>query len=350
AMITAVGAQLVERVSYTPYGVGSHRYGHDANNDGAVTTSTSTPGTDGYLVDQLASTGGGTGTDMVDGSGDLVSTYDVAADIDRDGEIDSADLSLLTTWGAKSALSAGLISDAVGPDNVIGYDGYVFAHEHRSYSARYRWNDPVLGRWLQRDYLVYEDGMNLYEYTGSNPIGLTDPSGLNPKDKTYGLPKEFWNWYHEFRKSKGDPDLTKEQALQHYDDFKQAKLDAKAMGKESLRKDSKPWKNRRGGATCQGMTLSLVITGALLLNDAADLLQDRGSFVRLYLKELQSAVDSGKCNEAQLERLGEEASQEVLIQTGDKNWAAFEYYRQAVRDACRESKGCEDRCENSEKN
>jgi hypothetical protein len=28
----------------------------------------------------------------------------------------------------------------------------------------------------------------------------------------YGLPKQFWNWYHRKDKRKGDPDLTKEEA------------------------------------------------------------------------------------------------------------------------------------------
>lgn len=187
AMITAVGSKLVERVDYTPYGVGSHKYGHDVNGDGAVTTSTGTAGTDGYLVDQLASAGGGAGTDMVDGSGDLVSTYDVAADIDRDGEVDSADLSLLTTWGAKSALSAGVISEATGPDNLVGYDGYVFVPEHRSYCVRFRWYEPVLGRWMQRDPIRYADGALMYLYTADSPVVANDPSGLIAQPGTGGV-------------------------------------------------------------------------------------------------------------------------------------------------------------------
>jgi uncharacterized protein RhaS with RHS repeats len=37
--------------------------------------------------------------------------------------------------------------------------------------------DPKHGRWLQRDPAGYVDGMNLYQYTGSSPVVLVDPTG-----------------------------------------------------------------------------------------------------------------------------------------------------------------------------
>jgi len=43
--------------------------------------------------------------------------------------------------------------------------------------ARSRMYHPSLGRFMQRDVLGYVDGMSLYQYTGSNPIVRTDPTG-----------------------------------------------------------------------------------------------------------------------------------------------------------------------------
>lgn len=43
---------------------------------------------------------------------------------------------------------------------------------------RFRHYSPRLGRWLERDPLVYVDGMSLYEYATSNPATGQDPTGL----------------------------------------------------------------------------------------------------------------------------------------------------------------------------
>jgi len=37
---------------------------------------------------------------------------------------------------------------------------------------------PQLGRFISRDPIGYESGMNLYEYVASNPERYTDPRGL----------------------------------------------------------------------------------------------------------------------------------------------------------------------------
>ena len=42
---------------------------------------------------------------------------------------------------------------------------------------RNRYYSPVLGRWISRDPIGYEGGINLYEYVVSNSAVYTDPSG-----------------------------------------------------------------------------------------------------------------------------------------------------------------------------
>ncbi len=48
----------------------------------------------------------------------------------------------------------------------------------QSMHYRHRTYDTYAGRFMQRDPLRYVDGMNLYEYVGSNPLINVDPSGL----------------------------------------------------------------------------------------------------------------------------------------------------------------------------
>ncbi|MEK6536046.1 MAG: RHS repeat-associated core domain-containing protein, partial [Actinomycetota bacterium] len=51
-------------------------------------------------------------------------------------------------------------------------DGFPFLHV----GARYY--DPASGRFLQRDPIGIRGGTNVYEYAGSNPVYVVDPSGL----------------------------------------------------------------------------------------------------------------------------------------------------------------------------
>jgi RHS repeat-associated protein len=49
--------------------------------------------------------------------------------------------------------------------------------------APYRAYSPNIGRWINRDPIEEEGGLNLYAYVGSNPINFTDVLGLKPGDK-----------------------------------------------------------------------------------------------------------------------------------------------------------------------
>jgi RHS repeat-associated protein len=86
-----------------------------------------------------------------------------------------------------TALTSGLISlggstssgigGQGGPDNPIGYCGYVFNTETRLYTVRFRHYWPALGTWQARDPLDYVDGGNLYEYCRGMPAVAVDPFG-----------------------------------------------------------------------------------------------------------------------------------------------------------------------------
>ncbi len=108
--------------------------------------------------------------------------YTAEADINRDGVIDyvssSSDYALA---GARSStLAPGQIS-AASVHNIFGWNGAVFDAEGGSnglYLMRMRHYSPVRQRWLQRDPAGYMDSANLYGYVAGNPIGWSDPFGL----------------------------------------------------------------------------------------------------------------------------------------------------------------------------
>jgi hypothetical protein len=56
--------------------------------------------------------------------------------------------------------------------------------------AGQRWYIPQLTRWLSRDPIKYEGGVNLYQYVAANPVNYIDPSGLwrFPWSDTPGMP------------------------------------------------------------------------------------------------------------------------------------------------------------------
>jgi len=81
--------------------------------------------------------------------------------------------------------------------NPIRFGGYFFDNETGLYSVRNRTYHPNLGCWMQRDPLGYADGMSLYEYCRSGPLGTTDSSGL--------LVREAFAGYKAFREEGQNP-------------------------------------------------------------------------------------------------------------------------------------------------
>jgi len=60
----------------------------------------------------------------------------------------------------------------------FGYAGYQYHAASGLNLTLFRAYDAALGRWLSRDPIFEEGGVNLYGYVGNSPINFSDPTGL----------------------------------------------------------------------------------------------------------------------------------------------------------------------------
>jgi RHS repeat-associated protein len=74
-------------------------------------------------------------------------------------------------WGGAKVTPSSLSA----PD--LGYTGHFTLLNAKLVTAPRRHYDPSIGRWLSRDPLDEEDGVNLYAYVNNNPINEVDPTG-----------------------------------------------------------------------------------------------------------------------------------------------------------------------------
>jgi RHS repeat-associated protein len=65
--------------------------------------------------------------------------------------------------------------------------------ESQQYYFGYRYYDPRVGRWLSRDPLGEQGGVNLYAYCGNDPVNRHDPLGLSTKLNIDGSVEFFDN-------------------------------------------------------------------------------------------------------------------------------------------------------------
>lgn len=157
--------EVYERVFYDAYGKAEHRFPGDKDDSKHIDFTTELP---------AFNSGKGVGD----------TGYDPGMDANLDGVMDTGDQAVVAGHGLGTASNLGVgwissMDSSSGPDNSIGYDGYVFNPEREDYTVRHRVYSAKLGRWMTRDPIEYEGGsLNLYQYVLSNPIGHKDPYGL----------------------------------------------------------------------------------------------------------------------------------------------------------------------------
>ena len=59
------------------------------------------------------------------------------------------------------------------------WQGREYSFATALYNFRARWYDPASGRWLSKDPIGLEGGLNLYEAFGNNPVCFSDSSGMD---------------------------------------------------------------------------------------------------------------------------------------------------------------------------
>lgn len=80
-------------------------------------------------------------------------------------------------WLASAEPNSGMPYSSVG--NPLLWTGHRYDAAVGLYHTLFRFYDPTLGRWLQRDPIEYTAGsINLYQYVNGNPIRFTDALGL----------------------------------------------------------------------------------------------------------------------------------------------------------------------------
>jgi RHS repeat-associated protein len=100
----------------------------------------------------------------------------------------------------------------------LRFAGQYFDRETNLHYNYFRDYDPQTGRYVQADPIGIAWDKNLFAYVKNAPLTASDSLGLGPTDKTYGLPKDFWNWFHRQYKKPGDPDIGKNAAMELYEE------------------------------------------------------------------------------------------------------------------------------------
>jgi RHS repeat-associated protein len=77
----------------------------------------------------------------------------------------------------------GQVTNREGPPPPFGFAGYREDPTTGLALTPARAYDATLGRWLSRDPIEEEGGLNLYAYALNDPVNLRDPSGLSPHDR-----------------------------------------------------------------------------------------------------------------------------------------------------------------------
>ncbi|MBQ9432498.1 MAG: RHS repeat-associated core domain-containing protein, partial [Kiritimatiellae bacterium] len=80
------------------------------------------------------------------------------------------------SWGNVLSVSG---DQAVAAANRFTWQGREYSYATGLYNFRARWYDPAAGRWLSKDPIGLEGGLNLYEAFGNNPVCFGDSIGCS---------------------------------------------------------------------------------------------------------------------------------------------------------------------------
>lgn len=342
-------AKLMERVGYNAYGTAAHRWPGDVDNSNASTSADET------AIDTLADMNSGAGVAITDGT-----NYDVACDLNRDGVVDSTDTGQWSSvfGGARATLGTGISGSLASgsTDNQYGYDGYVFNIETRAYLSRFRWYEPLLGRWWERDPIGYVDGTNLFLFSMDNPINYFDSFGLCADNDwksimdRLGIPeaeaREFAKWLEEIKQDGGIPrsDHLGENLPIIYDRW--AKDFGKSVPDGLLGRIQKLYKKLGAQRIAKLLDkYGLAIAMAVWLNNMSEALADPTNPCRKYVDAIAAASKTGKCNEAQLTNLRDLCKDHLLEKPGNELTAiggeqGMDAIHEAVINACRKKQSC----------
>ena len=193
--------RLVERYEYTPYGqrtVFSHGYvPADFNDDGTVDSIDYTTYSNHY--------GSGTTIDEGDANGDgTVDTIDYAIWANNYGKtaayLDDP-LVMYPRLGSFVKVAGTTTGNPIALCDT-GHQGLLHDREFSLIYNRNRYYHPTLARFTSRDPLMYVDGMSMYEYVGSCPVGSLDPLGLEKPgvegfvDELLETATRYNHWYY----------------------------------------------------------------------------------------------------------------------------------------------------------
>ena len=94
-------------------------------------------------------------------------------------------------WG--NVLSETVTASALA-GNRYRFQGREYSALTGLYNFRARWYDPMTGRWLSKDPLGLNGGINLYEFCKNTPANFVDPSGLKTEKPEENKPpiQSFW--------------------------------------------------------------------------------------------------------------------------------------------------------------
>ena len=106
---------------------------------------------------------------------------------------------LYSPYGSITALNADWSTPPAGTQPTVNnlYQGMTLDAVTGLYDERFRNYSPSLGRWISQDPLQYINGANTYQFVGSGPVGMVDPSGraASPGANAGGVsPPMGWNF------------------------------------------------------------------------------------------------------------------------------------------------------------